>query len=220
MSIFEDFFMDINVKPSKSKLVIKWIVRISVLLILGAFIVGQFKSSHISDLNEIKEGVAKNGEEILQLKDEMNVNLLNVNNRIDKVYDDGYRVFMDYQEFNNRQFELIIDYGQTNKELLKEMINVNSIERENKISGQLEQSKNGLSYKNNLPVETKREWIESIDYQRFLVVIDVNTRDSIFNYFGATMEFIGGIDRDKYRIIGLKNSKYVDLFDVKYISVK
>ncbi len=139
--IFTDFVDDISIKPKKSKTVIKWVIRISVLLITGAFIAGQFKISRMNKINQLEKSLNDNTKAILELKSETNKNFLILDAKIDKVYDDGLKTFNDFQSFNNEQLKLIIDYGQTNKELVKKMLEVNSMKKTEEIQNNIEVNK-------------------------------------------------------------------------------
>lgn len=136
--IIED--VDVKVKPNKTKFYIKWIVRITISLIILAFTIGQIKVKYLNRIDAIENGQAENEKTITELKKQVSDGFTNVNLRIDKIYDDGYVAFIDYQRFNNKQLELIIDYGTKNKELLKKMLEINSIEREKIVGSSIEQS--------------------------------------------------------------------------------
>jgi uncharacterized LabA/DUF88 family protein len=174
MSFFEDLVKDIDVKPSKSKLVIRWIIRISIFLISGAFIVGEFNVANINDLQNLKESVELNNNQIIELKNDINNNLVDVNKRIDKIYSDGYSSFLEYQIYNNKQLELIIDYGETNKELLKRMISINSIESSKSLENKLEE--NSLEYiSKNLKTNTEQ-------YEEMIFLLQFNNKHYLKNY--------------------------------------
>jgi hypothetical protein len=140
-SIISDIVEDINLKPNKSKLVLKWVIRISAGLICAAFIVGQFKSNRINKLDEIQKSVDNNTVAINNLNQEMTNGFNNTNLRIDKVYDDAYNAFNDFQIYNKKQLEIIIKYGQSNKELVMEMLDANSTEKIKNVEINLQQKK-------------------------------------------------------------------------------
>ena len=110
-NIFEDIAQDIEVKPNKSKLVLKWVVRIAVILICGAFIFGQLKIKSLNKVNTFEKSLQENTKAIQDLNTKVVDGFKAVNGRIDKVYDDGNKSFNDYVTFNKEQLKMVIDYG-------------------------------------------------------------------------------------------------------------
>lgn len=139
--IISDIVEDINLKPKTSKIVLKWVIRIGIILIFGAFIIGQLKSSHINKLDEIQKSINENTIAINNLEEKTSNNFDNINLRIDKIYDDGFNMFNDFQIYNKKQLEIIVEYGQTNKELVMKMLDVNSVEKTKNVEINLQQKK-------------------------------------------------------------------------------
>lgn len=140
-NILNDIVDEVNIKPSKSKAVIKWIISIALSLITLAFVFGQFKSSFFSRMDKFEKTLDDNTKSTTELRTEMKSGFDAVNLRIDKVYNDGYKAFDDFQQYNNKQLGLIIDYGSTNKDLLKRMLEVNTLEKTKNVESSLEQAK-------------------------------------------------------------------------------
>jgi hypothetical protein len=140
-NIFSDITEDIELKPTKSKKVIKWVIRIAVLLICGAFILGQIKIKSLNKVGNFEKTLQENTQAVKDLKQETENGFKAVNGRIDKVYDDGLKEFNSFQDFNKKQLIMVIDYGQTNKNLLKQMLELNSIEKSKAVESNLEQAK-------------------------------------------------------------------------------
>ena len=140
-NIFSDITEDIELKPTKSKKVIKWVIRIAVLLICGAFILGQIKIKSLNKVGNFEKTLQENTQAVKDLKQETENSFKAVNGRIDKVYDDGLKEFNSFQDFNKKQLIMVIDYGQTNKNLLKQMLELNSIEKSKAVESNLEQAK-------------------------------------------------------------------------------
>jgi Sec7-like guanine-nucleotide exchange factor len=140
-NIFEDIVQDIEVKPSKSKLVIKWVVRIAVLLIGIAFIAGQIKIQSLNKVNNFEKSLQQNTQAITDLNKKVDDGFKATNKRIDKAYDDGSKIFNDYVTFNKEQLKAVIDYGQTNKEMLKRMLDLNVLEKTKTVENQVEKAK-------------------------------------------------------------------------------
>ena len=140
-NIFSDIVEDIEVKPSKSKLVIKWVVRIAVALIAIAFVAGQVKIKSLNKVNNFDKSLQENTQAVKDLNKKVEDGFKAVNGRIDKVYDDGSKVFNDFTTFNKEQFKMVIDYGSTNKDMLKRMLDFNTLEKTKSIENQIEQAK-------------------------------------------------------------------------------
>jgi hypothetical protein len=148
-NIFEDIVQDVEVKPSKSKLVLKWVVRIAILLICGAFVFGQLKIKSMNKVNTFEKSLQENTEAIKDLNKKTEEGFKAVNGRIDKAYDDGNKVFNDWTIFNKDQLKMVIDYGQTNKEMLKRMLDLNVTEKTKSVENQVEQAKKDTSTYNS-----------------------------------------------------------------------
>lgn len=140
--IISDIIDDVEIKPSKYKRYFKWIVTISVSLIGGAYILGQLNFNYINRINVIEQNIEKNENVHTEIKNELNV----INSRIDKVYDDGYKAFDEYSQHNKKQLIMIIDYGNSNKELLRRMLDFNTLETNKMIENQLQQSKHDNNF--------------------------------------------------------------------------
>jgi len=140
-NIFSDITEDINLRPTKSKILLKWVIRIAVALIILAFGYGQYKVIRLNKMAEIEKAVQEQTKVTKELKEEMNNGFEKVNGRIDKVYDDGIKSFNDHQMFTKKQLELVIDFGQTNKILLKQMLDLNISENNRNVENNLQQAK-------------------------------------------------------------------------------
>lgn len=140
-NIFTDIVEDVQVKPSKSKLVLKWVVRIAVLLISGAFIYGQVKTVRLNRINNMEKAVETLNTNTVELRNEVKSGFNLLDNRIDKVYDDGFKAFNDFQQYNNKQLGMIIDYSGSNKEMLKRMLEITIMEKTKSVENQLQQAK-------------------------------------------------------------------------------
>ena len=143
-NIFTDIVEDITIKPSKSKLVLKWVIRVAVILIIGAFTFGQIKVRYLNRMDLIETNIST-------IKTDMKTNFNELNEKIDKIYTDGTDAFGDYQNFTKQQLLLIVDYGQENKELLKRILDLNIEEKTRDIENQLEQAKRETAKNDTLP---------------------------------------------------------------------
>lgn len=136
-NILVDIVDDVQLKPTKMKLLLKWVIGFSTTAIIIAFTFGQIKATRAGRLNNLENTVNANVNAIVQLKTEIS----DVNLKIDKVYDDTHKAFSDFQDFNNKQLGLFVDYGNTNKELLKNMLELNSMQQLKQLEGDFEQAK-------------------------------------------------------------------------------
>jgi hypothetical protein len=202
-NILNDIVEEVNIKPNKSKLVLKWTISIAGSLIAMAFVFGQFKSSFFGRLDKFEETLHANTVATEELKKEMNA-------RFDKIYEDGFEAFNDFQEYNNKQLTLIIDYGSSNKDLLKRVLEVNSIEKNKSVETQVQQAKNEKPQSFIKPVK-------STEYISLMAIASTDGIDTTFQLIGATENYINKIDKNKYRVVKMvENSKNSALFDVTY----
>jgi len=212
-NILNDIVDEIDIKPNKSKIYIKWIIGIASSLIAIAFVFGQFKSSFFTKIDNIETGLKENTEAISFMENEMNDGFKVVDYKIDKIYNDAFSMFNDYQVYNKKQLELVVDYGQENKDLLKRMLDLNTTENRQNVELRLEQIKNNnFDYQSVINVNKIKP-----DYIKLEFFVTVNGNDTIFNVIGATNNYINKIDRDKY-ILGdiIENSDNPILFDLSY----
>lgn len=201
-NIINDIVEDIDIKPNKTKIVFRWVLTIAVMLIGLAFAFGQFKSSFFNRMDEFETSLMKNTEAIEVLGKTSVVGFEQVNTRIDKVYDDGLKMSKEFQENNIQQLELIIDYGSSNKDMLKRMLRINSLNLETQVN----RAKN-----ENLVIEKPKEYIGIV------YIIGMETNDTTFGITGATQKFIDDIDKDKYIVESInKNNEYPNRFDFSY----
>jgi len=209
MDILDDIVDEINIKPNKSKPIFKWVIRISFILIGSAFIVGQLKIKFFNKINEIQKSVDLNHNELIEIKKNMSDGFKDVNIRIDNVYVDGYSAFDEYVKYNKKQLEMIVDYGSTNKFLVKRMLEINVDENSKKIQNALEVSKN----KNN-----KIHFDNSNDVLFMYKKYDNDIKDTIYFVIGANKEYVN-LKKNNCKIIGeiVKNVTYPNLFDFYFM---
>ena len=200
-----DIVDEIEIKPNKIKLVLKWVLAVSGSLIATAFLLGQLKVKHINRLDRIQT-------DLVEIKVKQATGFNNVNTRIDKVYDDGLFLFNEFQKHNNQQLNLMIDYGSSNKDMLKRMLEINRLN--------LESSVEKAKSENLAPVVQDLE-IGVIpiqkNYMSEIHFIEVEGSDTMFHLSGATKKYINNIDRNKYEVGAMIESpQYPGRFDVSY----
>lgn len=211
---------NIKIESKKSKNLIKIIISISITLIGLSFTVGQFRSTIINEMNSFKSTLITQTISINELENKINNGFENTDKRIDKIYTDGLDAFDKYQQFNKEQLILILDYGQENKEMLKKMLELNSIENKNDVQNQIEKAKKDneksydYQYENKIvaiPIKSKVS-----DYVK-LNFIPNNDTDTTFYLIGATLEYVDKINKNQYEIEELKKNKnYNHTYDVIY----
>lgn len=214
-NIVNDIVDEINIKPNKTKLIIKWIISIAGSLIAIAFILGQFKSTFFNRMDTFEASLNQQTTAVNELRVNVNNGFDDVDKRIDKIYTDGFNSFKEYQDFNKKQLLLVLDYGQENKDLLRRMLELNADEKSKDVETQLEQAKNDI-FRPEGQIIVKQK-LTGIDYVKLTHMIEVETGDTIFNLTGATKEFINNINTDKYEIgTMIENQNYSNLYDITY----
>ena len=201
-NILNDILEEVNIKPNKNKLVLKWVISIAGGLITIAFVFGQFKASFFNRMDKFETTVNRNTVAINELKYEMSA-------RFVKIYEDGYSIFDDFQEYNNKQLTLIVDYGSTNKDLLKRVLEVNSIEKNKNIENQIQSAMNENVSGTAEP--------QTMEYVNLIKIMPNNSKDTTFIVKGATENFVNKIDINRYEIV--KRITNVDnpmLIDISY----
>lgn len=207
MRIF-DFLSDIEFKGDKNSIIIKWIIAIAVLIITVIWGYLNFRNNIINRLDNIEALTEKNIKKNESLNYKLDDKFDYLEKRINILYDDGIDAFQRYQQYNNLQLELIVDYGETNKEMLKEMLEFKSNAVENDIKNSVEKSKkyNGDEISLILP--------------KFGKFREVDTDNIIYTVRGAPEDYINSIDTTKYRIVLKKKSvRYKDLYDFEYVKL-
>jgi len=221
-NILNDIVDEVNIKPNKNKLVLKWVISIAGTLIALAFVLGQFQSSFFNRMDKFEETLNKNTEAIISMETRMINGFENVDAKFDKVYDDGLILSNDFQVFNNKQLELIIDYGSTNKDMLKRMLELNTLERTRNVENQVEQAKKETfsGQKTYTPVIDVKKITPEPEFKEYygeIYFIEVATNDTTFNLTGATKRYIKNIDRNKYEVGAMiESARYPGRYDVAY----
>jgi len=223
-NIVADIVEDIQIKPSKLKLVLKWVISLSVSAVVVAFTFGQVKATRLNKLDYYEKVINENTAAMVDLRAEMKVGFQEVNARIDKVYDDGFRAFTDFQELNNKQLGMIIDYGKSDKEMLKRMLEITSMEKTQAIETQVEQAKNTKSTtlpESQIVIRPLKEINQNKGYISLVGMAAVGTNDTIYQLTGATKEYINKIDRNRYNLGAVvQNQNNPGLYDVNYTTKK
>lgn len=208
--ILEDIVKDVEIKPDKSKLVLKWVIRIGSFLIGIAFVFGQYKMTNLDKMGDIQKSLKETKENIIELKTSQKEDFDALNAKVDKVYTDGYQAFDDFQQYNKKQLEIIVDYGQNNKELVKKMLDVNMMEKNKSVENQLQQAKATPIGKTSIGVR------ETTDYVSMMTSTAQNTHDTTFYVQGATKAYVDKV-KSKYKVKNVQNSqKYSGLFDITF----
>jgi len=128
-----------------NKNIVGWIAGGAVTLINVVFYLGVSNANKGNDFKELKELTVQNSKDISDVKETFKNFTLTINNKFTKVYDDQYNSMVDYQAYSKKQFELIIEYGLTNKKLMKDILDMNHTEEMNKMKKESEKSKNDIS---------------------------------------------------------------------------
>jgi len=221
-NILNDIVDEVNIKPNKNKLILKWVISIATSLIVVAYVFGQFKSAFFNRMDKLENTVIETKSSVSEIKSDMNKGFEDVNVRIDKGYSDGIEILQGYQEFNKKQLILVLDYGQTNKELLKEMLQINMEEKAKSVENQIMQARSEpvITAQNpefSINVKPFTPEKKTKDYISLTHMVEIETNDTVFVLIGATEEFINNIDRNKYQVGAMvQNDVHPNLFDVNY----
>lgn len=200
-----DIVDEIEIKPNKIKLVLKWVVAVSGSLIATAFLLGQLKIKHINRLDRIQT-------DLVEIKVKQITGFNDVNTRVDKVYEDGLLLFNEFQQHNNQQLDLIIDYGSSNKDMLKRMLEINRLNLESSVEKAKSENPAPLVQDLEIGVIPMQK-----DYMSEVHFIEVEGSDTIFHLSGATKKYINNIDRKLYEVGAMIESpQYPGRFDVSY----
>jgi hypothetical protein len=124
-------------------------VSVSLTLITAAFVFGQFKASFFNRLDGIENTMKEQTKATDELKVEINAGFTQLNSRVDKVYTDGYEAFDDFQQYNKNLLIMIIDNVGSNKTLLKQMLEITTMEKTKGIENELEQAKRTIPKTND-----------------------------------------------------------------------
>jgi hypothetical protein len=228
-NILNDIVDEVNIKPNKTKLVLKWVISIAGSLIVLAFAFGQFKSSFFNRMDSLEAKVDNQTIVVEQLKTDMNAGFKAVDAKVDKVYTDGLTIFNNFQEYNDAQLGLIIDYGNGNKDMLKRMLEISSMKQTQQVESQIATAKAqdvAPTYKGEVefvPVEEGRNLsivatpLKNKPFMNELFFIETSTNDTTFNIVGATREYVNSINKEKYEVGAvMESNKYPNRYDFSY----
>lgn len=213
-----DLIDKLDLKTNIWKIVTKWVVGIAVTLMSAAFIFGQLKMARLNRLDDIEKTQKEQTEMIRNLDMNNAAEFQMLNRRIDKIYLDGINEFKDYQDFNKKQLELIIDYGSTNSELLKKILDINITEKTKQVEMQAQESVLKKTLPNS-PV-TNEQNLNTLGYESMLYIV-TPAKDTIIAVVGATRKYYNSIDRTKFNISEeIEHPSKPELINFRYIRKK
>jgi hypothetical protein len=200
-----DDIIDKTNSVSTLKTILKWVAGSVVTVAVGAYGYGQFKTNKVYKEKELRDAIIETNEKIDELQETTNNGFIVLNKKIEKIYVDGFDAFEDYQKFNKKQLEIIVDYGQTNKDLVKKMLDINMTEKISQMENYVELNKN-----TQLNNEVKKQEYDVIMHA-------VSGKDTTFVVRGATQKYIDGINEDYYNVEQItKNKDNPRLNDIIY----
>ena len=226
-NIVNDIVEEVDIKPSKSKRIIKIVISVASSLVVLAFAFGQFKSSFFNRMDSLEAKVDNQTVLVEQLTTNMNAGFEAVDAKVDKVYTDGLTIFNNFQEYNDAQLGLIIDYGSSNKDMLKRMLEISSMKQTQQVESQIETAKKETpTYRGEVefvPVEEGRNLsivatpLRDKPFMNELYFIEVETNDTTFNIEGATREYVNSINKEKYEVGAvIESDKYPNRYNFSY----
>jgi uncharacterized protein YoxC len=83
-NIINDIVEDIEIKPTKSKFYLKWVIRISMILIALSFVIGSVKTEIVDNLNHLVKDADSNKKEIKTIKADIGELKETINTRINE----------------------------------------------------------------------------------------------------------------------------------------
>ena len=205
-----NIFNDIEFKNNKKTTIIKWIVSIALFAIISAYAIGQIQSKFFRKINDIEILAKQNKNSINKLRNNIKLDIKQINKQIDQMYITGIKEFKEYRIFNSQQLEMVIEFGQNdenaNKELLKKILRLNSDENAKQIESQINLSKS-INKNSELPI------LATItNYATGIVTHYVN---------GAPENYLDTLNDKHHTIIEkIKSKEYDELFDFIYIDLK
>lgn len=199
MGLFGKILEYVEFKGTAANVALKIVVAVAGVAIVGAFVIGQLKMRHLDKLDDI-EALAKQGvEETEKLRIEMNQRFDKQETKVDKTYVDMLEMLDEYRTFTDEQFQIVIDHGGENKELLKRILKIRSEEKMNEIENDVEKS--------------KREEIEP----NVIVFTQVETGKNYYKVLNAPENFLDTLNLDIYEITSKEKSEnYTNLFNFEY----
>lgn len=90
--IVDDLMEDVEIKPNKSKLIIKWTVRISIIAIVAAFVIGQFRITYLNKFTNIESNIIQLEKTDLRLESKDNEIEKKVDNLETEVKKNGEKI--------------------------------------------------------------------------------------------------------------------------------
>jgi len=197
---------EIEFKGDRSNILLKWVLGLAGSAIVGAFIIGQIKMTRLNKLDDIEALAKQNIEATTKLEERVENGFKETDAKIDKVYDDGLASFEKYHKLTGEQFKLIIDYRNSDSELLKKMIEISSKE-------------NAIEIENDLQ-KSQREEIKTSE-PSVIIFHEVGSGISRYIVSGAPEDYLDTLNMEKYEILSRANSlKYPGLYDFEYIDKK
>lgn len=124
-----------------TKTVIGWLAGGAISFVNIVFYFGVSSANKSNVLNELKELVIQNHNDNIELKNTFKDFTVNVKDMFTKVYNDQYNGMIDYQNYSKKQLSLILEYGLTNKKLMKDILDMNHTEENNKLKKEAEKNK-------------------------------------------------------------------------------
>jgi len=226
-NLVNDIVDEVSIKPNKSKRIIRIVISVASSLVVLAFAFGQFKSSFFNRMDSLEEKLDRQTVAVEQLSSDMNAGFDAVDTKIDKVYTDGLTIFNNFQEYNDAQLGLIIDYGSGNKDMLKRMLEISSMKQTQQVESQIETAKKEPTYKGEvefIPIDEEGRnlsiAVTSLRDAPFMsesISIEVETNDTTFYISGATKKYYDGINKNKYDVGALiESAKYPNRYDFAY----
>lgn len=207
-NFFTNFFKNknISINPVIVKTIVEWSVGILITVGGGAYAWGVHKSG--KDINEVKKDMQELKAIVISYHQENQDNFNYFNERINNMYDEGFKFYINNQNFEQRQFSLLIDYGTKDHSLLKQIMEDNQKQKEEEVQEFVDKSKTNLT-------TPKFGNIGARKLNPNISVITKVGKDTTFLVKDVDMSYIDNL-RTIYIIKDIKPKSNGALFDVIY----
>ncbi len=191
---------NITVNPVMLKIITEW--GFSILIAIG----GVSYSWAVHKSNKIANDVQDLKNTIISYHQENIDNFEYFNDQINKMYDKGYKLYDDNQKYEQRQYNLLIDYGTTNKNLLKQILQDNQQQKNQEVQEYVDRSKSNIG---NYSITAKKKGSNT-------TILTKIGRDTTFMVKDVDLVYINNYLKIKYNIKEIKPTSINSLFNVIY----
>lgn len=215
-NFFTNFLKNKNiaVNPVMLKIIFEWGFSLFIAIGGGAYAWGVHKSNKNND--KIEQKIENLQATVISYHQDDVVNYQNLKSSIKKVYNDGYELYNNNQKFEQRQFNLLIDYGTSNKSLLKQILKDNQEQKNEDVLNYVERSKSSIDTAESINKKNGKNIIIGRKLSSTINIININGNDTTFMITDVDINYIDNVLKSKYNIKEIKPININKLFNVIY----